>query len=53
MAKARRARSAKQTQAARRNITKAHLARYRTKEPRSIGRVRPVRRPPTLVTRRA
>jgi len=30
--------------AARRNIAKAHLARYRTREPRSIGRVRPARR---------
>jgi len=42
--KARKAPSAKLRQAARRNIAKAHLARFRTREPRSIGRVRPVRR---------
>jgi len=44
-ARARRAPSAKQSQAARRNITKAHLSRIRLHEPRSVGRVRPTRRP--------
>ena len=42
--KARRAPSAKQSQTSRRNIAKAHIARFRSREPRSIGRVRPVRR---------
>lgn len=44
MAAARKARSAKQTQASRRNIAKAHLSRIRTREPRSVGRVRPTRK---------
>lgn len=42
--KARKAPSAKLRQAARKNIAKAHIARFRTREPRSIGRVRPARR---------
>lgn len=39
--------------AARRNITKAHLARFRTREPRSIGRVRPVRKGTAMRVRTA
>ena len=37
--------TAKVIRAARRNIAKAHLARFRTREPRSVGRVRPDRLP--------
>lgn len=40
----RRPTTAKVRAAARHNIAKAHLARFRTREPRSVGRVRPVRR---------
>ena len=41
---ARIAKSPKQRAASRKNIAKAHMSRYRTREPRSPGRVRKARR---------
>jgi len=38
--------------AARRNLARAHMARVRTKEPRSVGRIRPSRESRFLVRRR-
>lgn len=49
---ARRPITAKVRAAARRNIAKAHIARFRTREPRSVGRVRPSRQSRFLVGRR-
>lgn len=43
--RARRAPSARQSAASRRNIAKAHLSRIRLREPRSAGRARPNRKP--------
>lgn len=40
----RRAVTAKSRASSARNATKAHMSRIRTHEPRSVGRVRPLRR---------
>jgi len=36
--------TAKQSRASRRNITRAHVANIRRTRPRSIGRIRPLRK---------